>query len=265
MMKKLVSILGISFLLCSFINAHAEETSVPPLINYQGMLTDADGKPMTGTTKKLEFNIYDSATGGTKIWGPQIFNAVPLIGGKFNVILGTTDNGGKSITEAFGAKDRYLGIKVDAGSELVPRQHILSAPYTIKAEYAERASHADIAETVQGDKLYVDPVTGNVGVGTNSPVEKLEVAGTLKATAYKGDGAALTGIRGCGWEGWKCHCSAENSGGDHGRMILGINCYNGVITDFKLVGMIISSGSAECPNAWVNCDDYSSSGDIPEH
>ena len=138
-MKRIVLSITITFLFC--IIAHAD-TSVPPLINYQGMLTDADGNPMTGTTKKLEFNIYDSATGGTIIWGPQIFNTVPLINGKFNVILGTTDNPGRSIVEAFGAKDRYLGIKVDIGSELVPRQQILSAPYSVKAEHAAKADHA---------------------------------------------------------------------------------------------------------------------------
>ncbi len=168
-MKKISLAITITLLIC--ISAHAD-TSVPPLINYQGMLTDADGKPMIGT-KKLEFNIYDSATGGTIIWGPQIFNTVPLINGKFNVILGTTDTAGRSIVEAFGAKDRYLGIKVDTGAELVPRQQILSAPYAIKAEYA------NIAETVRGENLYVDLNNGNVGIGTTEPQSKLDVAGQI--------------------------------------------------------------------------------------
>ena len=34
----------------------------------------------------------------------------------------------------------------------------------------------------------------NVGVGTASPTTKLEVNGTLKATALQGDGSALTGV-----------------------------------------------------------------------
>jgi len=184
-MKKIISTITIVFLFC--INAHAD-TSVPPLINYQGMLTDADGKPMIGT-KNLEFNIYDSATGGTKIWGPQIFNTVPLINGKFNVILGTTDNDGNSIIEAFGAKDRYLGIKVDNGAELAPRQQILSAPYAIKAEHAAQANNADtadhakladVSETVQGINLYVNSENSRVGIGTETPEAKLDVNGDLK-------------------------------------------------------------------------------------
>ncbi len=123
---------GISFL------ANAD---VPPLINYQGQLTDANGNPQTGT-KKLEFNIYDASSGGNKIWGPQVFSDVPLIGGRFNVMLGSTDAGGNSISTAFGASSRFLGIKVDNGKEVAPRQQILSTPFAIQALSASNADNA---------------------------------------------------------------------------------------------------------------------------
>lgn len=139
-MKKFISI-SLLFYLSISSYAFTETTAVPPLINYQGALTDSQGKGLTGT-KKLEFNICDATTVGNKVWGPQVFDNVPIINGHFNVILGTTDDEGRSITDAFSEGTRFLGIKVtDAGgslagvSEITPRQQILSTPYAIKAAH----------------------------------------------------------------------------------------------------------------------------------
>ena len=133
------------------------DSSVPPLINYQGQLTDASGTPQTGT-KKLEFNIYDASSGGNKIWGPQTFNGIPLIGGRFNVMLGSTDAGGNAILSAFGANSRFLGIKVDDGAEITPRQQILSTPFAIQAARADYAS--DVRNIIPTGTVV--PYTGTV-------------------------------------------------------------------------------------------------------
>jgi hypothetical protein len=49
----------------------------------------------------------------------------------------------------------------------------------------------------QGLSMYINS-TGNVGIGTTTPTQKLEVSGTVKAIAFEGDGSALTGISGNG-------------------------------------------------------------------
>jgi hypothetical protein len=143
---------------------------VPPLINYQGTLTDAYGVPIPDSTKPMEFNIYDAPSGGNLIWGPQLFATVPIINGRFNVILGTTDSLGRSIANAFNADNRYLGIRAGSLTEIAPRQQILSTAYAIQS---------NVAKTVQGPQLYVHPTTNNVGIGTTTPTSKLDVNGGI--------------------------------------------------------------------------------------
>jgi hypothetical protein len=47
-----------------------------------------------------------------------------------------------------------------------------------------------------GDHAFIIAGNGNVGIGVESPSEKLDVNGNIKANAFIGDGSALTGITG---------------------------------------------------------------------
>jgi hypothetical protein len=165
--------------------------SVPPLINYQGRLTDAQGKGLTAE-KMLEFNIYDQAVGGEPVWGPQVFDKIFLVDGYFNVILGTTDSNGKSIADAFSSEKRFLGIKVtepggafESVPEISPRQQILSAPFSIRAGNGSPvgAVHSYVGKTDPPGWLLCD----GRAVSRAEYKELFELVGT-----FYGDGDGLT-------------------------------------------------------------------------
>ena len=107
---------------------------VPRNINYQGVLTDANGVPVDGN-KSIAFRIYNVATGGTPLYsqGP---NNVPVKSGVFNVVLGP-------IQLPFDVP--YFLETIVEGSTLIPRAALGSAPYGIRAARADSAGHADHA------------------------------------------------------------------------------------------------------------------------
>ncbi|MCP4110438.1 MAG: hypothetical protein GY749_33780 [Desulfobacteraceae bacterium] len=146
-MKKTLFTLTI-FILTIF-TAQAQTASVPQLINYQGMLTDASGQPMETKEYKLSFSIFTQATGGTAVWGPQVFAKAPVVRGHFNVILGPKDTTGRNITDAFASDNTYLEITIDNGNPVEPRQQILSAPYAMHAQQAEKLKGLDRTDSLE--------------------------------------------------------------------------------------------------------------------
>lgn len=118
--------------------AIAANAAVPPMINYQGQLTNDSGEPLD-TTLAIVFTIYDDSTGGNPVW-TESHDAVEAIDGLFNVLLGSSVPFTDTV---FAQTDRYLGIKVGDDSELQPRTRLVSVGYAYQALDADTSQFAE--------------------------------------------------------------------------------------------------------------------------
>ena len=122
----------------------AQGAAIPELFNYQARLSDENGDPLPTGEYRLEFNIYDGPVEGANlVWGPESFDPVQVVDGHLNVVLGNS----VPLSGAFDDPGRYLGIAVGpaggpVGAEILPRQQILSTPYTFRARSAHNADDA---------------------------------------------------------------------------------------------------------------------------
>ena len=150
-MKKLVIII---FLL-AMVTASGASAQLPKTINYQGVLTDNGGTVVPDGSYSLTFRLYTVPTGGSSIW--NCTEPVTVTKGIFNVVLGETCVLAPSFDNQY-----YLGISVEAETELVPRTALTASAYSLNS----------LAVTGTDN---VFPATGNVGIGTTSPNDRLTI------------------------------------------------------------------------------------------
>ena len=108
--------------------------AVPPLLSYSGTLTDTAGNPVVDGAYEVQLAIYEVPTGGaplwTETWGPS---TVPIttVQGTFSVLLGSHVPIPEGLFAAHG--DAYLGVRVGADAEMLPRQRIASVAYAMRS------------------------------------------------------------------------------------------------------------------------------------
>jgi hypothetical protein len=182
---------------------------VPPYLNFQGTLRDAEGKLISGV-HKLTFRIYADVTDPLPeaLW-MEVHNEVTVRNGHFSVLLGDSQPISPTI---FQSPDRFIGITLATLDEMVPRQRFASVPYAFQAD------NADMVDGLQGQDLALvghthnllrapdgDPSEalfvnndGNIGIGTTNPESKLHVVGSIlrvssdfRAIDLRTDGGAV--------------------------------------------------------------------------
>lgn len=149
-MKRTVQIIAVGLVLASDLSGQAQ--SVPQLINYQGQLLDSTGAPLTNGDYVIQVRLFAFESGGTAIWGPQVFNGqsgtgfapkVAVVQGRFNLVLGPQDTAGQNLSSVFAANPTvFIELTVGVGSPISPRQQVLSAPFALSAANAANAQNA---------------------------------------------------------------------------------------------------------------------------
>ena len=152
-------------------------TGVPELINYQGILKDGAGDPITGAVT-LTFRFYDADTAGNLLLTVQQPN-VSVNQGLYNVLIGSGVVSGpeNTLSELFRDNaDLWMSVEVGTDGEMAPRHRIASVPYALHGgEWSDEGTyiHANNAQNV------VVTDDAKVGIGTTSPAEALTFDGGI--------------------------------------------------------------------------------------
>ncbi|MFI5216330.1 MAG: IPT/TIG domain-containing protein [Candidatus Limnocylindria bacterium] len=117
---------------------------VPGRVNFQGLLLDSAGEPVTGTVT-LQLELFSAASGGSPLW-TETHSSVSVTDGIYDVVLGSLT----PLTPAhFSASPRYLQVTID-GQVLSPRREFVAVPFALQAENANTATTASNAQNVGG-------------------------------------------------------------------------------------------------------------------
>jgi hypothetical protein len=179
MLLAVYGLMGLLFggdsVLAASLNNLLSAPAIPATFNYQGTLRDASGNLITGTAT-IDAKIYDLPAGGSVLY-QETFPNVTVRDGAFNIVLG--DNpGAQNLLAQFSATPRYIGITLNSGTELIPRQRLHGVPWALYATTASRAN----------DFI----VSGKIGIGTEAPETELDVRGSKIQLKETSTGDALT-------------------------------------------------------------------------
>ncbi len=280
-------------LICCVLQVYAEQPAasgiVPPVVKFGGVLTDASGKPVTGTVG-VTFALYKDQEGGAPLW-METQNVQADKTGHYSVMLGSTSSHGLAGDLFVSGEPRWLGVQLQGQAEQ-PRTVLMSVPYALKAADAEtigglppsafvKASATNsttgsnvnqpssaitgtgttnhvtkwVSATKLGNSNIFDGPAGNVGIATTSPSAKLDVNGTAlirqNATVDGSLSAGSITATSSSSGGTGVYANAGSSGGSNGVIAYGATGVAGYTTVNGSIALFGNAGSSTGSNGVV--------------
>lgn len=117
--------------------------AIPNTFNYQGFLRNPDGTPMTGA-HNIELALYSDPFGGNPLPpSPWSWSNVSVQDGLFNVVV---EDAGSVFTNN---APLYIGLKVNSGPELIPRQRVHPVPWALTLAPNASVSNLNLTGTTR--------------------------------------------------------------------------------------------------------------------
>jgi hypothetical protein len=131
-----------------FLAASISVQAIPQLMNYQGVLTDSNGDPVT-TPTDVVFAIWNDRVAGDSLWSETQL-VTPDTNGLFSVLLGSVS----PIPDSSLIDSAFLSLKVDTDPEMAPRTELASVAYAYRVNSLEGAKGGElIGSVVWADSL----------------------------------------------------------------------------------------------------------------
>jgi hypothetical protein len=219
-MKKTKNLLAAVFL--AIVPSLAAQSTVPNFISYQGRVAASDGTLVgngTAVNRTVVFRIWDSlnSTGTSNLLYSEQ-QTVTILNGEFSVLIGTGEpvtttqlgynESSKKLSSIlndslWNGSTRYLGVTVyndgaTTGSEISPRQQLVSTPFAIKAKTAESIVDNGITASmiapasITGDRIA--PGTLTASLLSNSTITSTQLASNSVGTSQVGN-ATITATK----------------------------------------------------------------------
>jgi len=172
-----------TFFVCASVFAQ-----VPRTMNYQGKLTNPSGIAVSGDYN-IDFRIYPAETGGSYSWHQT--KTVTITNGLFEEQLDLSINGGDTLSFA---RPYWLALQIASDPEMTPREKLAPVAFAYRAVYSDTTSYVSggmpegtenqtirrNASDWEATNSIVIESDGDVGIGTTTPVAKLDVVGNIQ-------------------------------------------------------------------------------------